>query len=92
MEKMTFCQSCAMPIDDDAVKGTNKDASLSQEYCTYCYQDGEFTKDCTMDEMIDNCLHYLDEFNKDSEPKFSPEEALRSMKEFFPTLKRWSGK
>lgn len=90
MENITFCQSCAMPIDDDAVKGTNKDGSQSHQYCTYCFQKGAFTQDCTMDQMIENCVQYLDEFNKDSEQKFTKEEAIASMKQFFPTLKRWN--
>lgn len=87
---MIFCQSCGMPIDADEVKGTNADKSLSQDYCTYCFQNGEFAQDCTMDEMIDHCAQFVDEFNKDSEQKMTKDEAVASMKQFFPTLKRWS--
>ena len=32
---------------------------------------------------------YLDEFNKDSEVKYTIDEARATMKEFFPQLKRW---
>ena len=46
-------------------------------------------KECTMDEMIELNLNYLDEFNKDSEVKYTVEEARKTMKEFFPQLKRW---
>lgn len=42
-----------------------------------------------MDEMIDHCIQYLDEFNKDSGTKYSKEEALMEMNKFFPQLKRW---
>ena len=35
------------------------------------------------------CLNYLEEFNKDSEVKYTIEEARATMKEFFPQLKRW---
>lgn len=86
---MIYCQSCGMPIDADEVKGTNEDKSLSQDYCTYCFQNGEFAQDCTMDEMIDQCAQFVDEFNKDSEQKMTKEEAVANMKQFFPTLKRW---
>ena len=58
-------------------------------YCQYCYADGHFTKECTMDEMIELNLNYLEEFNKDSEVKYTIEEARATMKEFFPQLKRW---
>lgn len=89
MENTIICQSCAMPIDADEAKGTNKDGSLSHEYCTHCFQNGKFPQDYTMDEMIEICVQYLDEFNKDSEKKFTREEAIANMKQFFPTLKRW---
>ena len=42
-----------------------------------------------MDEMIEHNLEYLDEFNKDSEKKYTVEEARSGMKQFFPHLKRW---
>lgn len=88
MEQM-ICQSCGMPMVESKDFGTNADKSLNQEYCTYCYADGGFTKDMTMDEMIMVNVEYLDEFNKDSEHKYTKEEAVAAMKEYFPTLKRW---
>lgn len=51
-ENMKFCQSCAMPMSDEHF-GTEKDGSKSEDYCSYCYQDGEFTIDNSMEEMID---------------------------------------
>ena len=27
--------------------GTNKDHSLNKDYCSYCYQNGEFTEEST---------------------------------------------
>lgn len=50
------------------------DQTQNQEYCCYCYKEGAFTADVTMDEMIGHNLEYLDEFNKDSEKKFTKEE------------------
>lgn len=83
-----ICQSCAMPIDDSTF-GTEADGSKNEEYCHYCYANGHFTNDFTMDEMIQHNVEYLDEFNKDSEVKVTKEEAITMMKEFFPQLKRW---
>lgn len=87
---MIFCQSCGMPIDADEVKGTNADKSLSADYCTYCFQEGAFTQNCTMDEMIEHCSQFVDEFNKNAEKKMTKEDAVAQMKEFFPQLKRWA--
>ncbi|WP_165020731.1 zinc ribbon domain-containing protein [Dysgonomonas sp. ZJ279] len=84
-----FCQSCGMPLNTAADFGTNKDNSVNEDYCTYCFKEGSFAQDVTMDEMIDHCLNYLDEFNKDSDKVYSKEEARATMKEYFPNLKRW---
>lgn len=89
METKIWCQSCGMPLEQPENFGTNKDGSRNEEYCVYCFKNGEFTSDVTMDRMIELNLRYLDEFNKDSDVKFTVEQARASMKEFFPTLKRW---
>ena len=58
-----FCQSCGMPLTNE-VLGTNADGSKNEEYCMYCYKDGKFLQDCTMDEMIEHCAQFVDEVNK----------------------------
>ena len=85
-----FCQSCGMPLDSKDVCGTNQDGSINEEYCCYCYKDGAFTMACTMDQMIDHCAQFVDEFNKDADFHYTKEEAVANMKLFFPTLKRWA--
>ncbi|KAA6308709.1 hypothetical protein EZS27_039673 [termite gut metagenome] len=84
-----LCQSCAMPLTDAALIGTNADGSKNEDYCVYCYADGHFTSDSTMDGMIETCLEFLDEFNKDSGTKLTREEAKAQMTASFPQLKRW---
>jgi len=84
IEEMNFCQSCAMPMNDGDF-GTEKDGSESPDYCKYCYQDGEFTSDCTMEEMIDFCVPKTAQATGMSE-----EEARKMSEEFFPKLKRWN--
>lgn len=81
-----------MPLTEPELYGTDESGNLNEEYCIYCFKDGEFLQDVTMDEMIEHCLGLLDEFNKDAEVKMSREEALVQMKEFFPHLKRWKTK
>lgn len=77
-----------MPLTDEYF-GTNADGSVNREYCTYCFRDGAFTSDDTMEQMIEHNLEYLAEFNKDSDRQFTEEEAREQMRKFFPTLKRW---
>lgn len=85
-----ICQSCGMPMQTADQFGTNKDGSLNQEYCCYCYKNGAFVQDCTMEGMIEHCVQYLDEFNGASNTQFTKEEAIAQMKEHFPQLKRWA--
>lgn len=40
-----------MPLTEE-VLGTNVDGSKNEDYCMYCYKDGNFLQDCTMEEMI----------------------------------------
>ena len=82
-----YCQSCGMPMGEgDELYGTNADGSKSEDYCSYCFADGAFTSDCSMDEMIEYCVPHVTEFN----PAMSADEARAMMKDFFPKLKRWA--
>ena len=83
--KEVWCQSCGMPLREEKDFGTEKDGLKSGDYCAYCYNEGAFTNEMTMDEMIATNLQYLDQW----EVKMSPEEAEAMMREHFPTLKRW---
>lgn len=86
--EMKFCQSCGMPLTENN-HGTNADGSLNEDYCCYCYQNGEFTRDMTMEEMIEFCSQFTDEINKNSGQNLTPEDAKNMMRKLFPGLKRW---
>ena len=34
-----------MPMADEELFGTNADGSKNEDYCIYCFKDGEFTSD-----------------------------------------------
>lgn len=86
---MKICQSCGMPMDSDAIYGTNSDGSKNSEYCIYCYKDGKFLQNVTMDEMIEHCAQFIDEVNKGLPQPITKEEYIGQMKMYFPNLKRW---
>ena len=85
MENMIFCQSCGMPMQKCEDFGTNKDGGKNEDYCVYCYKDGVFTADMTMDEMIAYCAEHVDDWDME----MTKEEAIAMMRENFPKLKRW---
>lgn len=84
-----YCQSCGMPLQNPEECGTNEDGSRNDEYCCYCFKEGAFTMDCTMEQMIEHCAQFVDEFNKEAEVPLTREEAIANMKVYFPALKRW---
>lgn len=86
--EMKFCQSCGMPLTDDN-KGINADGSRNEDYCIYCYKDGQFAQDMTMEQMIDHCAQFTDEINRQSGQNLTVEQMKEQMRQFFPHLKRW---
>lgn len=81
-----YCQSCGMPMGNtDEFYGTERDGAKSTDYCTYCYQNGSFIADCTMEQMIDFCVQPMVE----NSPGMTEAKAREMMKGFFPMLKRW---
>lgn len=79
-----FCQSCGMPLDGEN-HGSERDGSPSPHYCKYCYQDGGFTGEMTMEEMIDFCAPMMAQANAG----MTQEQAKEQMYKFFPLLLRW---
>ncbi len=79
----TMCQSCGQPIKDQN-KGSEKDGSLSGEYCNLCYQDGSFKDpNLTLDQMKEI---YVDAMKKMHFPRFIGRSMANSQ---LPKLKRW---
>ncbi len=79
-----LCQSCGMPLNKDPEQGgSNIDGTLSTEYCSYCYKDGEFlAADITAKEMQEFCVKKMQEMGF---PKFLAWLMTRNI----PKLKRW---
>jgi uncharacterized HAD superfamily protein len=90
MEANHICQSCGMEMKSAADHGTNADGTLSNDYCHYCYQNGAFTREVTMDQMLETNLQYLDHWNAETGNNFTPDEARPMLREFLSTLKRWA--
>ena len=77
----------------------NADGTKNEDYCMYCYKDGQFLQDCTMEEMIEHCAQFFAEqsgkaervnaVNEGLEKPITKEEYIGMMKSYFPQLKRW---
>jgi hypothetical protein len=84
MQSATYCQSCSMPLSKDNL-GTNGNGNPSLDYCLYCFKDGKFTSDFSMDQMIEFCVPFVSKGN----PWPDAAAARKAMQEVFPNLKRW---
>ena len=83
-----ICQSCGMPMVTPEEFGTNSDGSVNNDYCAYCFKDGNFTNNLTLDEQVKIGLKYYQPY---TEAKTQEEKDLirQQSKEFLSTLKRW---
>ncbi len=76
-----ICQCCGMPLEDEII-GHNKDGSLNEEYCKWCYADGTYTYS-NLDDLIEVCVkNMVDE-------TFTEEAAREYLKTTLPTLNYW---
>jgi hypothetical protein len=81
---MQICQSCGMPMMKPEDFGTDINGSKNEEYCTYCFQDGKFTLDATLEQMIKKLVTMHDQMG------MTEEEARKTANENLPKLKRWA--
>lgn len=76
-----ICQCCGMPLEDEII-GRNKDGSLNEDYCKWCYADGTYTYS-NMDDLIDVCVRNMAQEN------FTEEQTRAYLKQMLPTLDYW---
>lgn len=81
-----FCQSCAMPLNNPEDFGKEKDGTKCSEYCHYCYENGTFTSEQTMEQAIESCIPFEIEAGNYQ----NAEDARKGMMEYYPKLKRWA--
>ena len=76
-----ICQCCGMPLEDEII-GRNKDGTLNEHYCKWCYADGTYTYS-DMDELIEVCVKHMVNEN------FTEEQARAYLRQNLPHLDYW---
>ena len=79
--RQLICQCCGMPLDDSIISH-EKDGSLNENYCQWCYADGTYTYS-NMDDLIDICIPNL------VSQGFTEEQARTYLKQTLPQLDYW---
>lgn len=79
--RQLICQCCGMPLEDSNIS-KEIDGFFNEEYCKWCYADGEYTYD-NMDDLIDFCANHM------ANEHFTSEQVRAYMKDMLPKLNYW---
>jgi len=79
--RQLICQCCGMPLEDSSTS-KEKDGFFNEEYCKWCYADGEYMYS-DMDDLIEVCV-------KNMVSEEHPEQEIRAyLKATLPRLDYW---
>ena len=79
--RQLICQCCGMPLEDSTIsKDPNGD--FNEEYCKWCYSDGEF-KYKSIEQLIDFCVEHM------ASDTWPAEQVRAHMESVVPGLKHW---
>ncbi len=76
-----ICQCCGMPLDDSTIS-KEPNGEFNEDYCKWCYTDGEF-KYTSKEQLIDFCVEHM------SNESWPPEQVRAHMESVVPELKHW---
>ena len=79
--RQLICQCCGMPLEDSNIS-KEKDGIFNEEYCKWCYAEGEYMYH-DMDDLIDVCVGHM------ANEQFTPEQVRAYMKDMLPKLDYW---
>lgn len=78
-----ICQCCGMPLSEDNLISREKDGSFNEDYCKWCYTDGEFAYD-SKESLLDFLVSHM------PNPENLPDEERRqSFDGYLSQLKHW---
>ena len=79
--RQLVCQCCGMPLED-AIISKERDGFFNEEYCKWCYADGEYMYH-DMDDLIEVCISHM------AGEQFPSEQTRAYLQELLPKLNYW---
>ena len=79
--RQLICQCCGMPLEDASIS-KETDGFFNEEYCKWCYAEGEYMYH-DMDDLIEVCVNNM------AGEHFSAEQARTYMRHLLPKLNYW---
>lgn len=81
--RQLVCQCCGMPLNDDGMISKEPDGSFNEDYCKWCYSDGEFAYQ-TKDKLLDYLIGHM------PNPDNLPDDKRRTQYDgYLSQLKHW---
>lgn len=80
-----YCQSCGMMFTGPDQHGREADSTEVEDFCRWCYDQGAYTYETTMEEMIEDCAPRMAQ-NMD----WSVDECASLLGAILPNLRRWN--
>lgn len=81
LPRKLICQCCGMPLEDTSMS-REPDGAFNEEYCKWCYSDGNFAYS-SVEELTDFLVGHM------SNEQFPPEKAREYFSAMLPTLAHW---
>ena len=81
MPRQLVCQCCGMPLEDSTIS-KEPDGDFNEEYCKWCYADGEF-KYTSKEQLIDFCAKHM------ATEEWPEEQVREHMEAVVPKLNHW---
>ena len=79
--RQLICQCCGMPLEDSIIS-REQDGTMNEQYCKWCYADGQYQYS-DLDDLIDVCARHM------ANEQF-PEDAARAyLRQTLPQLDYW---
>jgi len=79
--RQLICQCCGMPLEDSNIS-KETDGVFNEDYCKWCYADGEYTYE-NMDDLIEFCAGHM------ANEQFTAEQVRTYMRDMLPKLDYW---
>ena len=79
--RQLVCQCCGMPLEDESIS-REKDGIFNEEYCKWCYADGEYMYH-NMDDLIEVCVGHM------ANEQFTDEQVRAYLADMLPKLSYW---
>jgi len=79
--RQLICQCCGMPLDDSSIS-KEPDGLFNEDFCKWCYADGEYMYH-DMDDLINVCVNHM------ANDQFTPDQVRAYLKDMLPKLDYW---